>query len=129
MCLYTDATITFLLLKICNLIIGFCHCSCFSYLCVLFAAATILPVVQKQHQLLVTLLLCNAVAMEVHNLLHFFMIYHTILHCHQYICANILPLFQVSNYDSDHILVNMLRYGLVQTNESTERTSVHHFSI
>jgi metal transporter CNNM len=30
----------------------------------LFAAAAILPVVQKQHQLLVTLLLCNAVAME-----------------------------------------------------------------
>ncbi|RRT45752.1 hypothetical protein B296_00038306, partial [Ensete ventricosum] len=28
-------------------------------------AATILPVVQKQHQLLVTLLLCNAAAMEV----------------------------------------------------------------
>lgn len=28
-------------------------------------AATILPVVQKQHQLLVTLLLCNAVSMEV----------------------------------------------------------------
>ena len=27
--------------------------------------ATILPVVQKQHQLLVTLLLCNACAMEV----------------------------------------------------------------
>lgn len=27
--------------------------------------ATILPVVQKQHQLLVTLLLCNAVSMEV----------------------------------------------------------------
>lgn len=28
-------------------------------------SATILPVVQKQHQLLVTLLLCNAAAMEV----------------------------------------------------------------
>lgn len=28
-------------------------------------AAVILPVVQKQHQLLVTLLLCNACAMEV----------------------------------------------------------------
>lgn len=28
-------------------------------------AAAILPVVQKQHQLLVTLLLCNACAMEV----------------------------------------------------------------
>ena len=35
--------------------------------CALFATATILPVVQKQHQLLVTLLLCNAVAMEVYN--------------------------------------------------------------
>jgi len=34
----------------------------------LFAAAAILPVVQKQHQLLVTLLLCNAAAMEVENL-------------------------------------------------------------
>lgn len=33
--------------------------------CVLFYIAIILPVVQKQHQLLVTLLLCNAVAMEV----------------------------------------------------------------
>lgn len=31
----------------------------------LFNSATILPVVQKQHQLLVTLLLCNAAAMEV----------------------------------------------------------------
>jgi hypothetical protein len=39
------------------------------YLCVLFAAAAIFPVVQKQHQLLVTLLLCNACAMEVHNFL------------------------------------------------------------
>lgn len=29
------------------------------------ASAKILPVVQKQHQLLVTLLLCNAAAMEV----------------------------------------------------------------
>lgn len=28
-------------------------------------AAAILPVVKKQHQLLVTLLLCNAAAMEV----------------------------------------------------------------
>lgn len=28
-------------------------------------SAAIFPVVQKQHQLLVTLLLCNAVAMEV----------------------------------------------------------------
>jgi metal transporter CNNM len=37
-------------------------------MCCLFAAAAILPVVQKQHQLLVTLLLCNAVAMEVENL-------------------------------------------------------------
>ncbi|KAM0893050.1 hypothetical protein ACQ4PT_025373 [Festuca glaucescens] len=34
------------------------------YLCVLFVAAAIFPVVQKQHQLLVTLLLCNACAME-----------------------------------------------------------------
>jgi hypothetical protein len=34
----------------------------------LFAAAAILPVVQKQHQLLVTLLLCNAAAMEVEYL-------------------------------------------------------------
>lgn len=31
----------------------------------LYFAAVILPVVQKQHQLLVTLLLCNACAMEV----------------------------------------------------------------
>lgn len=33
--------------------------------CVCAHAAVILPVVQKQHQLLVTLLLCNAAAMEV----------------------------------------------------------------
>lgn len=33
-------------------------------LCISFAGK-ILPVVQKQHQLLVTLLLCNAAAMEV----------------------------------------------------------------
>lgn len=32
---------------------------------VILFSASILPVVQKQHQLLVTLLLCNAVAMEV----------------------------------------------------------------
>ena len=31
-------------------------------------SAAILPVVQKQHQLLVTLLLCNAAAMEVTKL-------------------------------------------------------------
>lgn len=31
------------------------------------SAAAIFPVVQKQHQLLVTLLLCNAVAMEVNS--------------------------------------------------------------
>lgn len=31
----------------------------------LLFAAVIIPVVQKQHQLLVTLLLCNAAAMEV----------------------------------------------------------------
>jgi len=42
--------------------------TCAVYLLALFAAAAILPVVQKQHQLLVTLLLCNAVAMEVENL-------------------------------------------------------------
>lgn len=30
-----------------------------------FFSAIIIPVVQKQHQLLVTLLLCNAAAMEV----------------------------------------------------------------
>lgn len=34
-------------------------------------SAVILPVVQKQHQLLVTLLLCNACAMEVSNFLQF----------------------------------------------------------
>lgn len=33
-----------------------------------FLSAAILPVVQKQHQLLVTLLLCNAIAMEVIDL-------------------------------------------------------------
>lgn len=32
-------------------------------------SAAILPVVKKQHQLLVTLLLCNAVAMEVFDLI------------------------------------------------------------
>ena len=37
----------------------------FRFAFVLFLAAVILPVVQKQHQLLVTLLLCNAAAMEV----------------------------------------------------------------
>jgi len=35
------------------------------YVCMYVYAAVILPVVKKQHQLLVTLLLCNAVAMEV----------------------------------------------------------------
>ena len=40
----------------------FIACVC---VCVCMCAAVILPVVQKQHQLLVTLLLCNAAAMEV----------------------------------------------------------------
>jgi hypothetical protein len=46
----------------------------------LFAAAAILPVVQRQHQLLVTLLLCNAVAMEVEYLDYNHINYHTILY-------------------------------------------------
>lgn len=39
--------------------------------CLFLLTATILPVVQKQHQLLVTLLLCNAAAMEVCHLTEF----------------------------------------------------------
>ena len=37
--------------------------------------AAIFPVVQKQHQLLVTLLLCNAVAMEVYSLTQSFLLF------------------------------------------------------
>lgn len=42
---------------------GMFQCHSLSFFC--FRAAAILPVVKKQHQLLVTLLLCNACAMEV----------------------------------------------------------------
>jgi hypothetical protein len=42
-------------------------------------AAVILPVVQKQHQLLVTLLLCNAAAMEVIGLQCFFISYRILI--------------------------------------------------
>ena len=53
----------------------------------LFAAAAILPVVQKQHQLLVTLLLCNAAAMEVEYLDCNHINYHTILYSRtEFIC-------------------------------------------
>jgi hypothetical protein len=51
----------------------------FLCLCVCVNAAVILPVVQKQHQLLVTLLLCNAAAMEVIGLQCFFISYRILI--------------------------------------------------
>lgn len=47
----------------------------FSFSLFFIFSATIFPVVQKQHQLLVTLLLCNAASMEVITLISGSLIY------------------------------------------------------
>lgn len=59
--------------------------------CAVLWPATILPVVKEQHQLLVTLLLCNAAAMEVDYLLIYFSSVHAFTRPSH--CSNVLSFF------------------------------------
>jgi hypothetical protein len=61
--------------------------------CAVLWPATILPVVKEQHQLLVTLLLCNAAAMEVDYLLIYFSSVHAFTHPSH--CSNVLSFFSL----------------------------------
>ena len=77
----------------------------------LFVAAAGLPVVQKQHQLHVTLLLCNVAAMEVEYLDSNHINYHTILYSRSvFICYK--NVWQYQNFS----LKLLMNYPSINTN-------------